>query len=425
MKIIRLLVLTVMWCPLLAWAQQSGASGLHPQPSVPKIKPAKQVTAKRPSAKKKPLPVQNTPVAGSAVSATPSPTPEPGTFTTHAPQPDVEEGTVALPVPATVFVAGDVQSGNVLLNVNENGNKVVKIGLAPRGVAVIDFPADDPVYKIYPGDENFVTVDCLARQDGKCANAPTDAIVLRPGKSFHDLGTEESAATVVTIQRRSGLVVSLIVVPVKSITANANYVVVRYELQKVLEARQKAGLAVNLQSGTTVLSLTASSSKPGGPGPQPSPEQTPVPTPSDELSRQVVAALKNAATRTALRFAKPIQGIALAPAVVGERTGDITIDVVAVRNVLAQAIRLVPGQPELVVESRDKRESGVNIQRLTILHTATTVESDEVLQPGQVYFFAFAYTSPILGVKQVLRASFSHRLAADAPAILDLETVAR
>lgn len=435
MKIIRLLTLALLLFPGLALAQKNEVKKSLHHPPATKDKPALNAPKSRlriPLSARLQIPLE-LPVPAPL---RPTPTPTPKVLANDGAEPIQSEGFVTLPAPQQMALEGEPQSGNVVLNVTENGNKSVKLGLAPRGVAVIDFPADDPVYKIYPGDENFVTVDCLARQDGKCANSPTDAIVLRPGKSFHALGTEESAATVVSIQRQSGIVVSFIVVPVPNIAQNANYVVVRYDLKQVLEARQKAGLAFNLQTGVKASPVTLPTpveSRPGAQiinaslaagsvalaGSQPDSEQSASQSQND-LTQKVMAALNNAARRTDLRFAKPAQGISLAPALLGERTGDITIDVVAVRNVLPQAIRLVSEQPELVVENRDKGEASVNLQRLGILHTATTVEADDVLLPGQVYYFAFAYTSPILGVKQVLRVSFSHRSAADAPATLDL-----
>lgn len=336
----------------------------------------------------------------------------------------------------------DLQSGNVVVNVNSNGNAVIKLGLAERGVTVIDFPVDDPVYRIHPGDENFVTVGCTEREEnGKCGNSPIDAIVLRPGKNFHSLGSEESAATIVTVQRVSGIVVSFIVVPVRKISQSANYVVVRYNLKDVVESRVKAGLAVNLQPGigrgitdaqiAPVLDLpneqkavfleakavdsVRTASSPDEPR-----------SAESMLSDDVVAKLKEAASnQSGLRFSKPVQGISLARVSLVSRTGDTTIEVIAVRNVLSSAIRLVPEQPELVIENREKRNSSVNVQRVDLLHIATTAEEDDVLTPGRVYYYAFAYTSPILGVKQALRVSFAQREAADAPATLELSGISR
>jgi hypothetical protein len=329
---------------------------------------------------------------------------------------------------------GDVQSGTVVVNVSSNANAVIKIGLAERAVTVIEFPVADPVFKIHPGDENFVTVDCSARDgSGKCGNSPTDAIVLRPGKSFHALGSEDAAATVVTVQRVSGIVVSFIVVPVKSISQNANYVVVRYGLNEVIEARRKAGLATELVPGLGVPSpFGAPGSKnavfqdaKNGDGEVVAQNDPKIPEESLEslLSAEIT---KVAKSESGLQFSKPVHGISLAKAsAFKSRTADITLEVVAVRNTLGQPIRLVPDQPALMVENRDKKSSSVAIEKVEWLYLSTTVEEDDILQPGRVYYFAFAYNSPILGVKQSLRVSFAQRDAADAPATMDLGAVAR
>lgn len=368
-----------------------------------------------------------------------TPTPIVPVIETNTTQSD--ETAVTIPQATDQEIQGDLQSGNVVVNVGTNGNAIVKIGLAERAVSVVDFPANDPVYRIHPGDENFVTVGCTAReQNGKCGNSATDAIILRPGKNFHSLGSEDASSTVVTIQRVSGIVVTLIVVPVKNVSQNANYVVVRYNTREVVDARLKAGLAVNLQPGVITLPNEVK------PNNEPAKTQnadyvnaslktdnqaTTTETNSmpseDDLQTMVVGELERVAQSggSGLKFSKPVYGLSLARAAIGSRTGDITIEVVAVRNTLGQAMRLVPDQPELVVENKEKRDASVNIQRVNILHTATTVESDDVLLPGQVYYFAFAYSSPILGVKQVLRVFFAQREASDAPASMELSGFAR
>lgn len=356
-----------------------------------------------------------------------------------------EDGKVELPKGSEEEIEGDVKSGNVVVNISSNTNATVKIGLAERGVTVVDFPFDDPVYRIHPGDENFVTVGCTLRdQDGKCGNSPTDAIILRPGKSFHSLGSEEAAATVITVQRVSGMVVSFIVVPVKNVAQNANYVVVRYNLKEVIKSRMSVGLGVNLQNGLLNLPLNTAkeenspkeaaefvktSSVDAGQNltelENTAEDNNDKSSSESELQQKLIAEMqKAAANSSALRFTKPVYGLSLARASAIARTEDTLIEVVAVRNTLGQSIRLVPDQPDLVVENKDRKES-INVQRINILHTATTVESDDVLNPGQIYYFAIAYQAPILGIKQVLRISFAQREAADAPASLELSGVTR
>lgn len=318
--------------------------------------------------------------------------------------------------------------------VSANANTVIKIGLAERAVSVIDFPANDPVYKIHPGNENFVTVGCFGReQNGKCLNSPTDAIVLRPGKDFHALGSEESAATVITIQRVSGIVVTLLVQPVKTIAENTNYVAVAYNLEEVRAARRSAGLAVNLLPVGLKVSDSPNQDVVGAAEGNSVVQNialvkgadVPAETSSDSpgsLEKALVEEIKRAAdNESALKFLKPVYGLSLARASnYASRVNDITVEVVAVRNTLPSAVRLVPDQPTLAVENKDKQKVSINVEVINLLHTATTVEDSEVLEPGRVYYFAFAYRSPILGVKQSLRVNFAQREAADAPASLEL-----
>lgn len=355
----------------------------------------------------------------------PSPVPSP-----------LETNDVTLPESSERELSTDLENGNVPVSVSSNGNAVFKIGLYERGVAVIDFPSNDPVYRIHPGDENFVTVGCTERdQNGKCGNSPTDAIILRPGKNFHALGTEESSATVITIQRVSGTVISLIIVPVKEISQNTNYLVVRYDVRDAVEARLKAGLAVNLQPGA--INLTTDPKLILTPGSNSTPqfqnvssttlEQTTqsVVAPSD-LEATVTSELQRVAeSRPALQFTKSVYGLSLAKATTASRTGDITIEVIAVRNTLPQAIRLMAKQPTLVIENRDKRKESVSVEPVVLSYVSTTVLENDVLEPGQIYYYAFAYASPVLGAKQVLRVNFTQREASDAPASLELGGFAR
>lgn len=359
-------------------------------------------------------------------------------------------GSVGLPTPVQEKLADETLGGNMVVDVSANSNTVLKIGLAERAVTLIDFPVDDPVYKIHPGNENFVTVGCLGREpNGKCLNSPTDAIVLRPGKDFHALGSEESAATVITIQRNSGIVVTLIVVPVRRISDNTNYVAVRYDLQNVLKIRRNSGLAVNLQSSETSAapsSAVAGNASTSGatngenaqivnaalPSGDNQTEQTATGAETSagdaqSLNQMLADEIQRAADNSgALKFSKPVYGIALArTSGSGTSVNDVSVEIIAVRNTLSQAIRLVPDQPELVIENREGKEPSVSVQKVNLLHVATTADDSDVLQPGVVYYYAFAYQSPILGVKQALRVSFAQRAAADAPASIILSSLNR
>jgi len=336
--------------------------------------------------------------------------------------------------------------GNMVVDVSANGNTVIKIGLADRAVSLIDFPANDPVYKIHPGNENFVTVGCFGREaNGKCLNSPTDAIVLRPGKDFHSLGDEDSAATVITIQRVSGIVVTLLVVPVKRISENTNYVAVRYVLDNVLKTRRESGLATNLNDspamsvqtpvtqqtapvmaatgGTTQIVDASLNTSIETDAANNADENAPALSLEQTLLDEIQRVAKSGA---AMKFSKPVYGLSLARAsTYSSRVKDITIEVIAVRNTYSSPVRLVPDQPTMAVENRDSKQTSINLKAVDILSIATTVESDDVLEAGRIQYFAFAYRSPILDVKQNLIVSFAQREAADVPASIILSGVNR
>jgi hypothetical protein len=375
----------------------------------------------------------------------------------------------------------EVKSGNVVVDITSTNIAPIFLGLAPRGVAVIEFPADDPVYKIYPGNEGFVTVDCPARaEDGRCLNDPNDPIVLRPGKNLHVQGMGGDNSTMVQIQRVSGIVVPFFIVPVTDIRQNANHIAVRYSVQEQIKARQKVGLVVNLAGELPLSPKMAAPARLLRRGGQQSPApqsvnqlknvatQTPSGSVSDEPTTQVLEAsfpaadlpdsaasepgqgepqndaapmspdealekltvseLKRVGNMDAgtLRFGKPLHGLALATISNGARLRDQIVDVVAVRNTLGVPIRLVPDMPELLIENRAEKNKPAGVSnRLRVLHIATNAGDDNILQPGEIYYFAFAYEFPILGAKQYLRASFAQTNAADAPVTVELTGFAR
>lgn len=378
------------------------------------------------------LAVQTEPIA------TPTPAPTPVPLVNIAVNDDMTDPE-RVEVNKNENLGDDVQGGNVVVKVTSNGNASVKIGLAQRGVTVVEFPAGDPVYKIFPGDENFVTVDCGARdKENRCLNSPTDSIVLRPGKMFSQWGTaDEDTATVVTVQRASGIVVSFIVLPVRKISQHAFHVVVRYDLAEVIAQRRSAGLPFNLDKvgeignkPNQIPSGVQYDAKNANSAPsliQNAVFQNDMPLEESQnetdleadLEERTLAELKKVAkSADRLYFSKPVHGLSLAVATQDSRTSDYVIEVIAVRNMNNKPLRLVPEQPEIFVDSansQDKNQS-VTSERLTILMQATTADENDVLLPNQTYYFAFAYKMPILGAKQVLKVGFAGREAADEPA---------
>ncbi len=360
--------------------------------------------------------------------------------------------------PRSIETAPDVLSGDVAVRVTANGAATFRLGLAPHGVALIEFRADDPIYGLHPGDENFVTVDRENRR-------ATDALVIRPGKGFtvppaHS--SEPVPTTIITVQRVSGIVVSFIIVPVRDASQNANRVVVSYNLAEVLEARRRAGLAVNLISptelaaaGVVIPQIIAAPAKADTVAVSTSAAVATITTnpiktasttatdlsatagsentsdtlpPQDAIADATLAELRRVGnSRLTLNFSKPMHGLSLAVAPrVHARTSDVVVEVIAVRNTLPQAVRLVPDQPELFIENRPERKSPAVISgRVPVRFVATTLDDDDVLQPGVTYYMAFAYDAPLLGAKQLLRVGLAQTNASDEPTSVDLVSSAR
>lgn len=334
-------------------------------------------------------------------------------------------------------------SGNSVVSINTNSNAIIKIGLSPHGIALIDFPANDPIYEIHPADENYVTIGCRRREQntdqnkiGRCLDNPNDGIILRPGTAFNEWSNGVDASTIVTIQRVSGLVVPIIVVPVKKINQNANYVAIRYDVSKVIEARQTAGFSFNLnnqgqfnaQQLPSELNLKTVNGKnlpAANINVNNSDEQNPVEPESLIVSPDLLAALRRAGmTKPVLKFGKPVHGIALAIASRSNRLTENSIEVIAVKNTLNTPIRLTPEQPNLVVETIGEKNKGSVLSKdVAVLEIASNASDEDILNPGEVYYFAFSYKTPILGAKQSLWASFAHRAASDEPATILLGDV--
>ncbi|MCX7910020.1 MAG: hypothetical protein N2505_00340 [Endomicrobia bacterium] len=128
-----------------------------------------------------------------------------------------------------------VLSGYQYINASYNPNEVITVGLYSQGVTVIEFPANDRNYKIHPGDEQLVTVDCGVRSDNVCSNFPEDAIVIRPGVAFNK-------PSIITVQKDSGFIVSIVAIPVKNIEEHAFYVNIRYDVEKMKQIRRNLNL---------------------------------------------------------------------------------------------------------------------------------------------------------------------------------------
>jgi hypothetical protein len=98
--------------------------------------------------------------------------------------------------------------------------------------------------------------------------------------------------------------------------------------------------------------------------------------------------------------------------------------VVAVRNTKKRDVRIVPGQPDIYLETHDGKGRPLNVEPVRKLATDTTV-IDGVIPSGETRYYALVYEAQILGARQRLRAVVGHATSADEPASVNLTSSQR
>ena len=356
------------------------------------------------------------------------------------------------PVSIVNMAEPDYLSGEASVTVNPKQPTVIRLGLAQNAVSIIEFPASDGIYYIHEGNPKFASV----------FQSPTKesdrSITVYPGESFMP-SRDGSTAAAISLQMRSGLVLILEFVPVANLRKNAHRCVITYDREAVITARRTAGLAFDLGGESTpVVPMTSrAASKLVGSAPvavmassteKPSDASHPISSAFTNLigaksardkkestrksTEAEVSALANRRLAEALRdprkhlgtWSKSQHGLELAVTRITELDSETRLVVVAIRNVTASTLRLVPGSPELQVQTADGGGNGLQTVRLDAQYTeSTTLEG--LVQPGSTVYYAMVYKAPILGVNQNVRVLVAHREAADAPltsSLSDLKT---
>ena len=343
-------------------------------------------------------------------------------------------------VPLVERTPADYLSGEANVAVRGNQNPVIKLGLSPNGATIIEFPAADKLFNIIPGNSNLVTVEESPTKD------LDRFIIVRPGEGFASPTTMAQArrqpATSVMAQMTSGLVITFLFYPVPQLAEQAHRVVVTYDRNEVVAARRAAGLAVNLDSGadearpkTTSLRLAPS---PNNTGPvesassSPSEEsrsksQPPAPEESRvgkvDLNDVVAAALTQAkkSPESFKKWGKEAHGLSISVHPLHDLDGRTQVAVFAVRNDRKAAVWIVPGQPEIHIETvaAGGKDDLVTVEPVKKLAEATTAVSGLIHGKSTVYY-AVAYQAPILGARQKLRVGVGSTTAADEPALASL-----
>jgi hypothetical protein len=96
------------------------------------------------------------------------------------------------------------------------------------------------------------------------------------------------------------------------------------------------------------------------------------------------------------------------------------VAVFAVRNSKKTAARIVPGQPEIFVETVSGEGRLVTVNPVRKFAARTTATDGLIPARGTVYY-AIVYEAPTLGARQRLSVAVGHTAAADEPASAAIE----
>ena len=332
------------------------------------------------------------------------------------------------PLPLQFFV------GEARVDVTKD-NTVIRLAMAQHGSVLIELPANDGPRYIIPGDPEMATVDQKALERNK------RAIVVRPGTQFLPPMRNEKAQTpsaTVTAQMRSGLVVTFLFYPVGDLAQNVHRCVLTYNRDEVVARRRAVGLPVNLDgtsergqmteqsAAPTSISVDAiteeTNKKPTNPNPLPLPTPQQL-TDAKELSVKLARSALAEAVITQTRFTdwtNPVRGLALSTQKLRTTPEGVTVALLAIKNKTSEALSLLPDSPEVSIEIVDRNNKAVSIHSVKNLYSEIS-GTTRTIPAGNTIYAALAFTSPVLDVNQLLRATVSHTNAADEPATIILD----
>jgi hypothetical protein len=356
-------------------------------------------------------------------------------------------------VPSPVMLAtpppADFLSGEANVAVSGNQNPVIRLGLSPNGVTMIEFPVADRFFALHPGNSDLVTID----------EPPTKGtdhfLVVRAGSGFSSpvnmANARRAPVTSIMVQMQSGLVMTFLFYPVQQLSEQAHRVVIAYDREEVIAARRAAGLAVNLDGAEAGRSRTTSlriSPPPIIAQEETTPDlaRTPPtqklvadtadidtthpPIKSDHRGSDPARLARLAlteATRSPRNFKKwsdSVHGLSLSVTPVQEAGKNSQLVVIAARNTKKTDARIVTGQPDIYLESHDGKGRPLQIEPVRKLAMETTA-TDGVIPVGETRYYALVYEAQIMGARQRLRASIGQTTSADEPATASLTSSKR
>ena len=327
-------------------------------------------------------------------------------------------------------------SGEVSVAVRANENPLIRLGLAQHGVTLVEFPANDRFFAINPGNPDLVTIEDSPTKE-------TDHFfVMRAGTSFLAAGnTGPPPTTSLIVQMTSGMVVTLLLTPVREIERNAHRCVITYDRESVINSRRAAGLAVQLdrreeakQSKPTASSVRFAPSNEASVQPAVAPVAPA--TPSAATATASPANSTNSATAVSAlsvvaetqfepdyeldrgNWSRAHHGVALAAQtrILNAQQRQVAV---TVRNTTNKPIQLVPGHPELYVQTLDGKQRVLQAEQVL----AVKFEAEDatgLLAPRESLRYVITYAAPILGAKQRLSVIVAQTNAADEPTVVEL-----
>ena len=371
-----------------------------------------------------------------------------------------------LPASPVSFVSAPAEylSGEARVQVKGNENPIVRLGLAQSGVTLVEFPASDRFFALHPGNSEMVTIDESPTKQNDhffVFRAGTGFVIPAPSGSSTD---QTGPAASIIAQMRSGMVVTFLIYPVAELNQMAHRVVILYDRVEVVTARRAAGLAVNLEerqqerqersiriapetdrSSTAVEygntdangEVRTRTLEPPRLAAEPddknsikvSPNDTSKQSPSSnakpdrDFGAEARKALKLAITSSRPKKWTPAaHGLSIATSIpkdFNDKDGSAIV-IVAVSNILPEPLRIVPGQPDLSVETRDDQgKKTLLVEQIKPLHIESSGLGDSI-PAGSTLYYAIVYSRPVLGVRQHLRVTVGQTNAADDPAVADL-----
>ncbi|MBL8204465.1 MAG: hypothetical protein JNM09_09565 [Blastocatellia bacterium] len=310
------------------------------------------------------------------------------------------------------------QSGEVQIEVTGDENPIIRLQMIPSGQVLVEFPAQDHIFKVNPADPDLVTIE----------DSPTKAtdhyLLLRSSRQFLPSAAQaQTIATSMIVQMTSGMVITLLLYPTRDFNQTVHRCVVRYDRAAILSARQAAGLDVNLDRREETVAARLPASWQVAALPKPVAEAAPVnpppaPLPKPVEEEPVLLTQRLEALATPKVWSKPKRGLQAALQSLTLKDGKRQV-LVTVRNTLSTPIHLVPGQPELSLRTLDRKGHVLQVETLKPLSMDAT-NTTGMLAPNSVASYLLTYPPPILISGQKLFVVLAEAATADDPLLLEV-----